>query len=105
VPLSDLLGVRGLEASRCGWAMREVSASETRLRASFLIRLNGEPVAIETIGQAYLFITSLSEVEWMEFRSLHDDAKAALEAAAENAMLNVQATNALRVLFLRAKLL
>jgi hypothetical protein len=67
--------------------------------------LNGEPVAIETIGQAYRFITSLSTVEWMEFQSLHHDAKAALEAAAENAMLSVRATNALRALFVRAKLL
>jgi hypothetical protein len=41
----------------------------------------------------------------MEFRSLHDDAKVALEAAAENAIMSVQATNALRALFARAKLL
>jgi len=57
------------------------------------------------VGQAYGFITSLGTIEWMEFRSLHDDAKIALEAAAENAILSVQATNALRVLFARAKLL
>jgi hypothetical protein len=47
----------------------------------------------------------LSTVECMEFQSLHHDAKAALEAAAENAMLSVRATNALRALFVRAKLL
>jgi hypothetical protein len=47
----------------------------------------------------------LSAVECMEFQSLHHDAKAALEAAAENAMLSVRATNALRALFVRAKLL
>ena len=41
----------------------------------------------------------------MEFRSLHDDAVNYLEQAAENAMLTVQATNALRALFVRAKLL
>jgi hypothetical protein len=41
----------------------------------------------------------------MEFQSLHHDAKAALEAAAENAMLSVRATNALLALFVRAKLL
>jgi hypothetical protein len=41
----------------------------------------------------------------MEFRSLHDEAKRTLEAAAENAILTVQATSALRVLFRRAKLL
>jgi hypothetical protein len=86
--------------------MSEVSKSQTRLRASFAIDLNGAPIRIETIGQAYSFISSsLSSVEWLEFWSLHVDAKAALEAAAENAMLCVQATNALRALFNRAKLL
>jgi hypothetical protein len=43
--------------------------------------------------------------QWMEFHSLHNDAKVALEAAAEDAMMSVQATNALRALFVRAKLL
>jgi hypothetical protein len=85
--------------------MTDVSSSQTPLKATFMIKLNGEPVAIATVGQAYRFIMSLSTVEWMEFRSLHDDAKVALEAAAENAILTVQATNALRTLFGRAKLL
>jgi hypothetical protein len=85
--------------------MSEVSKSETPLRTSFRIKLNGESVAIETVGQAYRFITGLSTVEWVEFQTLHNDAKAALEAAAENAMMSVQATNALRALFVRAKLL
>jgi hypothetical protein len=88
-----------------GIAMSKVSNSETRLKATFRVKLNGKTVAIETVGQAYGFITSLSTVEWMEFQSLHGDAKAALEAAAEDAMLVVQATNALRALFVRAKLL
>jgi hypothetical protein len=60
-----------------------------------------ELVAIATVGQAYRFITSLSTVEWMEFQSLHDKAK----ATAENAVLSVRATNAVRALFVRAKLL
>jgi hypothetical protein len=85
--------------------MGDVSNSQTPLKASFKIKLNGESVAIATVGQAYRFISNLSTVEWMEFRSLHDDAKVALEAAAENAILSVQATNALRMLFARAKLL
>jgi hypothetical protein len=85
--------------------MGDVSNSQTPLKASFKIKLNGESVAIATVGQAYRFITGLSTVEWMEFRSLHDDAKVALEAAAENAILSVQATDALRMLFARAKLL
>jgi hypothetical protein len=67
--------------------------------------LYGEPVTIATVGQAYRFLNSLSPVEWMEFRSLHADARGALEAAAENAVLNIQATAALRALFARAKLL
>jgi hypothetical protein len=41
----------------------------------------------------------------MEFRSLHEDAVEALEGAAGNAMLAVQATNAVRALFVSAKLL
>jgi hypothetical protein len=86
-------------------AMTEASTSETPLKASFRIKLNGETVAIETIGQAYRFIINLGTVEWMEFTSLHDAATVALEAAAENAMMSVQATNALRTLFVRAKLL
>jgi len=85
--------------------MRDISSSQTPLRASFKIKLNGEPLAITTVGQAYRFITTLSTIEWMEFRSPHDDAKVALEAAAENAILSMHATNALRVLFGRAKLL
>ena len=85
--------------------MSEVSNSGTPLKATFRIKLNGETVSIATVGDAYRFITSLSNVEWMEFQSLHADAKAALEAAAENGMLSVQATNALRALFVRAKML
>jgi hypothetical protein len=85
--------------------MTEASTSDTPLKATFRIKLNGETIAIETVGQAYRFITSLSAVEWMEFKSLHTDARDALEAAAQNAMMSVQATTALRALFVRAKLL
>ena len=85
--------------------MSDVSKSQTPLRATFRIKLNGKTVAIATVGEAYAFISSLNTVEWMEFQSLHTDAKLALEAAAENAMLSVQATNALRALFVRARLL
>jgi hypothetical protein len=88
-----------------GNAMSKVSDSQTRLKATFRVKVNGKTVAIETVGQAYDFISSLNSVEWMEFKSLHSDAKVALEAAAEDGMLIVQATNALRVLFARAKLL
>ena len=62
-------------------------------------------MSIGTVGQAYRFITNLSSIEWIEFRSLHDDAVSALQHAADNGMLTVQATNALRALFVRAKLL
>ena len=81
------------------------SDCDTPLRAVFKINLNGKTVSIGTVGQAYRFITNLSSVEWMEFRTLHDDAVSYLEKAADNAMLTVQATNALRALFVRAKLL
>ena len=85
--------------------MTDISSSRTPLRATFIVKLNGEPVAIVTVGQAYQFITSLGSIEWMEFRSLHEEARTALEAAAEDAIMSVQATNALRKLFARAKLL
>lgn len=85
--------------------LRDVSASETPLRSTFRIRLNGQTVSIGTVGQAFRFITSLSAIEWMEFRALHEDALVSLQRAAANAMLTVQATNALRTLFVRAKLL
>ncbi|MBR0895113.1 MULTISPECIES: hypothetical protein [Bradyrhizobium] len=85
--------------------MGDVSKSDTPLKATFKVRLNGETVTLATVGQAHRFISNLSAVEWMEFRSLHDDALVALERAAGNAMLTVQATNALRTLFVRAKLL
>ena len=85
--------------------MNEASSSNTPLRTTFKINLNGKTVSIGTVGEAYRFITSLSSVEWMEFRSLHEDAVNSLQGAAGNAMLTVQATNALRALFVRAKLL
>jgi hypothetical protein len=85
--------------------MSEVSNSDTPLRATFKIILNGNTVSIGTVGQAYRFITSLSPVEWMEFKSLHQEAVGSLQNAAGNAMMSVQATDALRVLFVRAKLL
>jgi hypothetical protein len=83
----------------------EVANSDTPLRAVFKINLNGQAVSITTVGQAYRFITNLSSIEWIEFRALHADAVRALQGAADNAMLTVQATNALRTLFVRAKLL
>ncbi|QOG23059.1 MULTISPECIES: hypothetical protein [Bradyrhizobium] len=85
--------------------MSDPSKSETPLRTTFKIRLNGDTLAIATVGQAYQFLTNFKSVEWMEFRALHEDAVAALEGAADNAMLAVQATNAVRALFVSAKLL
>jgi hypothetical protein len=84
--------------------MSEASFSNT-LRATFKIKLNGEIISIGNIGQAHRSIKNLSSVEWMEFRSLHHDAILSLQEAAKNATLTVQATNALRALFVRAKLL
>ena len=84
---------------------REASDSDTPLRATFKINLNGKTVSIGTVGQAYRFITNLSSVEWIEFKSLHADAVSTLHGAAGDAMLTVQATAALRALFVRAKLL
>jgi hypothetical protein len=83
----------------------DASDSNTPLRAVFKINLNGQTVSIGTVGQAYRFITNLSSIEWIEFRSLHADAVSSLQRAAGNAMLTVQATDALRTLFVRARLL
>ena len=85
--------------------MSQVSNSETPLRTTFRFRLNGKAVSISTVGQAYQFLTTLSSIEWMEYRTLHDDAVDLLERAAGNAMLTVQATNAVRALFVSARLL
>ncbi len=85
--------------------MSEPSNSDTPLNATFKVKLNGETVSIATVGQAYRFITNLSPIEWMEFRSLHHDPVTSLRGAAENAMLTVQATNTLRALLARARLL
>ena len=83
----------------------DAAASDTPLRAIFKINLNGQTVSIGTVGEAYRFITNLSSIEWIEFRALHAGAVSALQRAAGNAMLTVQATNAVRALFIRAKLL
>ena len=85
--------------------MSEASTSETPLRTTFQIRLNGKTVPIATVGQAYRFLTSLNSIEWMEFRAQHGDAVDWLCRAADNGMLTVQATNAVRALFVSAKLL
>ena len=85
--------------------MSDASISETPLRTIFEIRLNGKTVSIATVGEAYRFLTNLSSVEWMEFRALHADAVRWLQDAADNAMLTVPATDAVRALFVRAKVL
>jgi hypothetical protein len=85
--------------------MSDASISETPLRTTFKIKLNGKTVPIATVGQAYQFLTNLSSIEWMEFRSLHADAIRLLEGAADDAMLTVPATNAVRTLFVSAKVL
>ena len=85
--------------------MSDAAACETPLRTTFRIKLDGKTVSIATVGQAYQFLTSFSSVEWLEFRSLHDDAVDWLARAAGDAMLTVPATNAVRTLFVSAKLL
>jgi hypothetical protein len=85
--------------------MSDAATCETPLLTMFKIRLDGTTVPIATVGQAYQFLTHLSSVEWMEFRALHDDAVDWLARAAGNAMLTVPATNAVRALFVSAKLL
>jgi hypothetical protein len=85
--------------------MSDAATCETPLLTRFKIRLDGTTVPIATVGQAYQFLTRLSSVEWMEFRSSHEDAVNWLARATGNAMLTVPATNAVRALFVSAKLL
>jgi hypothetical protein len=85
--------------------MSATSVSETPLRTTFRIRLNGNSVCIATVGQAYQFLTNLSSIEWMEFRSQHSEAIDLLDRAAGNAMMAIPATNAVRSLFVKARLL
>ncbi len=85
--------------------MSDASVSETPLRTIFEIRLNGKTLSIATVGQAYRFLTNLSSIEWMEFRALHADAVSRLQGAADDAMLSVPATDAVRALFVRARML
>jgi hypothetical protein len=42
--------------------MSEPSNSDTPLKATFKVKLNGETVSIVTVGQAYRFITQLRKV-------------------------------------------
>ena len=85
--------------------MSDAAACETPLRTTFKIELDSKTVSIATVGQAYQFLTGLGSVEWLEFRSLHDDAVNLLTRAAGDAMLTVPATTAVRALFVAAKLL
>ena len=85
--------------------MSEAQDSCTPLRATFKINLNGKAVSVSTVGEAYRAITSPGSVEWMEFWPLHQNAVTSLQNAAGDAMLTVQATDALRALFARARLL
>ncbi len=86
-------------------SMSKASSSETPLRATFRIKLNGETMSIATVGEAYQFLTRVNSVEWMEFRALHHAAIQLLQRAADNAMLTMQATDAVRALFVSAKLI
>jgi hypothetical protein len=85
--------------------MIDASISDTPLRTTFKITLNGKTLSIVTVGQAYQFLTNLNSIEWMEFRSLHAEAIGLLKGAAANAMLTAPATNAVRALFIRARML
>ena len=85
--------------------MSNASDSETPLRTTFRIRLDGKTASIATVGQAYRFLTNINSIEWMEFRALHTDAVNWLQGAADNAMLTVPATNAVRALFVRANVI
>jgi hypothetical protein len=79
--------------------------SETPLAATFTLTVDGERVAIRTVGAALRFLTENQCVEWMEYYGAYNTAKVALERAATNAILSRKATDALRILFSQSKLL
>ena len=85
--------------------MTDAIRSETPLAATFTLTIDGQRVAIQTVGAALRFITENKCVEWMEYYGAYNGAKAALERAATNAMLSRAATDALRILLTQSKLL
>jgi hypothetical protein len=84
--------------------MRDPVHSETRLNAIFRIRINGEPVTIQTVGEASRLLSDYRFIEWMQFYRLHKAACAALIAASESAVMVRPATDAVRRLFRQANL-
>jgi len=85
--------------------MTDPLRSETPLAATFTLTVDGQRVQIQTVGSALRFITENNCVEWMEFQGAYKSAKTALERAAENAMLSRAATDAMRLLLARSKLI
>ena len=85
--------------------MPDPFACETPLAATFTIRIDGQPLVLRHVGETLHFITDNRCVEWMEFYGMRRAAIEALEAAADNAMMARQATNAVRLLFSRAGLI
>ena len=85
--------------------MSDASISATPLRTTFQIKPEREDGIDRDCGSGLSVPTNLSSIEWTEFRSLHADAISWLERAADNAMLTVPATNAVRTLFVRANML
>jgi hypothetical protein len=84
--------------------MRDSVRSETRLHAIFRIRVDGEPVTIQTVGEASRLLSDYRFIEWMQFYRLHKAARAALDAASESAVMARPATDAVRRLFRHAGL-
>jgi hypothetical protein len=84
--------------------MRDPVHSETRLHAIFRIRVNGEPLTIQTVGEASRFLSDYRFIEWMQFYRLHKAACEALIAASESAVMVRPATDAVRRLLRQAHL-
>ena len=99
-------GVAPTDLSLGGLGMSEAPNSRTPLRATFKIKLNGETVSIATVGQAYRSVHNKSELNRVDgIQVAARRRRSSLQEAADSATLTVQATNALRALFARAKLL
>jgi hypothetical protein len=86
--------------------MDDSTQSGTPLTATFTLTVDGKPLVIRTVGSALSFMSKDNCVgELTEHRGAYTAAKNALERAAADAILAQAATDALRVLLARSRLL
>jgi len=85
--------------------MGDPTESRTPLTATYTLTVDGEPFVIRTVGDAFRLLSKEGFAELTEQGDAYVAAKAALERAAADAIMTQAATDALRVLLARSKLL